>query len=121
MIAELEVRNEPFTFLVQQSSSARGSTMQCCTGAPRNCTTFALALLHFVAGLLRFASMRSQMELSQWRSKLAASSREWTARNHGLRAEIHALRRHCSGLRTGGMTRFRADQAFALRQLCVER
>ena len=62
----------------------------------------------------------AQAELLQWRSKLAASGREWTARNEGLRAQTHTLRRHCSDLRNS-MSRFQADHEFDLRQLCVER
>jgi hypothetical protein len=62
----------------------------------------------------------SQAELSQWRSKLAASGREWTERNGGLRVQVHTLRRHCSDLRAG-MARFQADHDSDLRQLCVER
>ncbi len=36
-----------------------------------------------------------QAELSQWQSRLAASGREWAVRNRSLRAETHAVRRHC--------------------------
>ena len=61
-----------------------------------------------------------QVELSQWRAKLAASSREWAARNTGLRSETGAVRRHCAAVRSS-MAHFQADQARELRQLCIER
>lgn len=61
-----------------------------------------------------------QESLSQWRTKISSTGREWEERQRALQAEKDIMARHYSALKAA-MEQFRAQQNTRLKHLSANR
>jgi len=61
-----------------------------------------------------------QESLSQWRTKIGSTGREWEERQHALQAQKDIMARHYSALKAA-MEHFRAQQNTRLKHLSANR